>query len=404
MKIIHIQASMPPSGNAAYRLSSAMRDCGIDSCILNLYPSAIKDNAFYIKPSITIKLFRFLDKVIKRYRKRYYKTGSYFYNSMPLFGIDISKHFLVQNADVIYIHWISGCLSYKNWLQLANMGKPIFVFMHDMWPFTGGCNHSMGCMNYMSNCKDCGMFRKNNSSVSYQLQIKRKIYSHSNIFFISPSKWMMTVAQKSVTMHNKVVFNIPNIVDETIFKPTDKITARMKLNLPKEKKIIIFGCQAGQNNPFKGWIYLEKAINMLKRNDILVVIYGSDYNRETEEKVKYPIRFLGKIEDENLLALICNSADIFVTPSLCENYSLTILENLLCGIPVVGFDTTGIPEMVKTGETGYLAKYKDAEDLARGMEILLSNKQIVNFRDNYSSKSIVEKHIKLIKDIGMVDF
>lgn len=100
-----------------------------------------------------------------------------------------------------------------------------------------------------------------------------------------------------------------------------------------------------------------------------------------------------------MLSLICNASDLFVTPSLCENFSLVILENILCGTPVVGFDTTGIPELVKTGQTGYLAKFKDSDDLAKGIRSIL-NKEITfdmgQYRSSYSSRNIIESHIKLI--------
>ena len=188
-------------------------------------------------------------------------------------------------------------------------------------------------------------------------------------------------------------------MNENVFKPMDKSVVMDRLNLPQDKKILTFGCQAGQNNPFKGWYYLEKAINKIKRDDVLILIYGSDYHQETVDCVKYPIRFMGRINDENMLALICNAADIFVTPSLCENYSLAILENILCQTPVVGFNTTGIPELVINDDTGYLAKFKDVDDLAKGIEVMLDNKPSFEFRKKYSSKIIVEQHLKLINKV-----
>ena len=189
------------------------------------------------------------------------------------------------------------------------------------------------------------------------------------------------------------------MIDETIFKPIDKKVVRQILNLPQDRIIITFGCVAGQDNPYKGWKYLEEAINRIDLDNILIVVYGSGYNQETVDNTKYPIRFLGRVYDDTMLSLICNASDLFVTPSLCENFSLVILENILCGTPVVGFDTTGIPELVKTGQTGYLAKFKDSDDLAKGIRSIL-NKEITfdmgQYRSSYSSRNIIESHIKLI--------
>jgi glycosyltransferase involved in cell wall biosynthesis len=48
-------------------------------------------------------------------------------------------------------------------------------------------------------------------------------------------------------------------------------------------------------------------------------------------------------------------ADVFVIPSRQDNLPNTVLESLSCGTPVLGFDIGGIPDMVRPGETGWLA-------------------------------------------------
>jgi glycosyltransferase involved in cell wall biosynthesis len=50
------------------------------------------------------------------------------------------------------------------------------------------------------------------------------------------------------------------------------------------------------------------------------------------------------------------------------------MEAMACGTPCIGFDTGGIPEMIAHGKNGYVAKYRDAEDLATGiLRILYAN-------------------------------
>lgn len=388
---------MPPAGNAAYRLSTAMRSCGLDSCVVNLSPSAKKDFAFeytQIVGGIGAKTLNYANRKLQKYR---IKKDAYFYSVMPIIGRDIAEMPQVKEADVVYIHWTAGFLTMRNIEKLAQTGKPIFFFMHDMWPFTGGCHHSLNCDKYAKSCEDCKMFEWNNPFPSKQLQEKEHVFSkYPNINFISPSKWMAACAQKSIVMRSKTVYVIPNIVDGRIFKPLDKKIVRDILNLPQDKTIITFGCVAGQGNPFKGWKYLEEAVNKLNLDNILIVVYGSGYNQATVDAVKYPIHFLGRVYDETMLALICNAADVFVTPSLCENYSLAILENVLCRTPVVGFDSTGIPELVKTGVTGYLAKFKDSDDLAHGIEALVNGMPLNSEEWHYSSDEIISMHKDLI--------
>ena len=79
------------------------------------------------------------------------------------------------------------------------------------------------------------------------------------------------------------------------------------------------------------------------------------------------------------------------------------MECLSCATPVVCFDTCGVPEMVKHKETGYVAKFKDSEDLALGVEWIYENnsqnrigeKGRVYIIGEYNSVKIAKKYLEL---------
>jgi glycosyltransferase involved in cell wall biosynthesis len=48
------------------------------------------------------------------------------------------------------------------------------------------------------------------------------------------------------------------------------------------------------------------------------------------------------------------------------------MEAMACGTPCVGFSVGGIPEMIDHKENGYVARYKDARDLADGIRYVIS--------------------------------
>ena len=77
-----------------------------------------------------------------------------------------------------------------------------------------------------------------------------------------------------------------------------------------------------------------------------------------------PQMHLGRISNDRMLSVIYSAADVFVIPSLQESFGQTVTESLACGTPVVGFDTGGIPDMVRPGITGYLAPVGNAAELA----------------------------------------
>ena len=133
----------------------------------------------------------------------------------------------------------------------------------------------------------------------------------------------------------------------------------------------------------------------------MLLIYGSDYDEEVQKSVKYPVQFLGPVWDEYKLVLINNASSVFVSPSLCESFGLSLLENILCNTPVISFNNTAIPEIVVAGQTGYLAHNKDVGDLRNGLEHMIDYRlEEVRSKCNYSSEQVLEQHLQLIRSIS----
>jgi len=71
--------------------------------------------------------------------------------------------------------------------------------------------------------------------------------------------------------------------------------------------------------------------------------------------------FLGKIE---AVAPLLSAADLFLLPTQSESFGLSALEALASGVPVIGTDAGGLPEVVRDGETGALCAVGDVEGMA----------------------------------------
>ena len=83
---------------------------------------------------------------------------------------------------------------------------------------------------------------------------------------------------------------------------------------------------------------------------------------------------MGHLHDDVSLVTLYSAVDVLVVPSLQENLSNVIMESLSCGTPVVGFDIGGNSDMIDHLENGYLAKPFHSENLAKGIDWILSNK------------------------------
>jgi glycosyltransferase involved in cell wall biosynthesis len=95
------------------------------------------------------------------------------------------------------------------------------------------------------------------------------------------------------------------------------------------------------------------------------------------------------------LALIYNAADTFVSPSLEEAFGQTFNESIFCGTPAVSFEKTGTEDIIEHKINGYLAEYKNIEDLARGIEWCLYNLDRVEIKNNLLGRNnILYKYIR----------
>jgi glycosyltransferase involved in cell wall biosynthesis len=91
---------------------------------------------------------------------------------------------------------------------------------------------------------------------------------------------------------------------------------------------------------------------------------------------------MGFTQSDRLMASVYSAADVLLHPAVAENLANGIIESLACGTPVVAFRVGGIPDVVRDGETGYLARLRDVEDLSEGLrKVLLAQKMQPDIAD-----------------------
>jgi glycosyltransferase involved in cell wall biosynthesis len=404
-KIVQIQIFSESTGRAALRLHRAFLQSGIDSTMVTLGSGINDDEKIKKKGRVSSGIAR-LDRLIQNWlTKNHIKEYGMF--SYPILGSDLSDMSAIKEADIIYIHWaLRGFLNLSAFRKLAKLGKPVIFFMHDMWNITGGCHHSFTCQKYKSHCYDCPMIPGHKvKDLSFRgFEKKLNFYSKfNNIYFISPSKWLYDCAKQSALTKDKPLFHIPNILESNFFKPFDKKIAKQILNLNGNEIVIAFGATS-IDSPYKGWDYLLRALNILAMDidftKILVVVFGSGYKQEIADQIPFQTVFSGYLRDEYSPMLIYNAADVFVAPSLADNLPTTVLESLSCGTPVVGFNIGGIPDMIRHKENGYLAKYKDATDIADGIKFCIKNKIKGYTLPEFEYTHILDLHKKLLAQLN----
>jgi glycosyltransferase involved in cell wall biosynthesis len=250
--------------------------------------------------------------------------------------------------------------------------KPIVWTLADMNAFTGGCHYSEGCDGYKRECRDCPLLGGVNDGGLAHAGWKRKKAAYAQLkrlHIICPSKWMAERVRESSLLGDKPVHYIPNAFPTQRFTPTHKFVARLRLGLPPDRSLLLFGADS-LGNKRKGGEQLRMAIERLKAmgasDNVELVLFG-------HQTIELPIRShaMGHVSDDVQLALIYAAADAFIFPSHEDNAPLTVGEAMLCGTPVVAFPVGNVPDLIRHGDTGYIARHLDVDDLVAGIRWVL---------------------------------
>ena len=418
IRVVHVSTSLS-SVSAASRLIIAERLLGVDALALTNIKGKLNFPCYANTLTPKQKISKYVTSLYKKIKSKYctFKKHSKKISNMPwndgIFGEPIHNSTNnILNADITHLHWIaSGFPAIK---FLSKINTPIVWTLHDVWPLTSGHHCEMDCKVCMENGKGCKEFDKSDSkfpSSEYLWKYKKNFYSQiKDLTVITPSQWLGNMARKSPLFKERTVVVIPNCIDTNLFRPMDKITARNILKLPEGKKIILFSASGGIDLEYKGFALLVDALQKLKggMNDenIHLLVVGS--RDQGNFKLPFPATFLGNIDSESQLPTIYNSADIFVGPSRQDNFPNVFVEAMACGIPSVGFDVGGIPEIVKHKERGYIAKSFNTNDFAEGISWVLNDearhatlsKNARTFaEENLSFGVVAKKHQELYQKI-----
>ena len=294
-------------------------------------------------------------------------------------GTDITRLPEFREADIIHLHWINqGMLSLGIIRKILNSGKPVVWTMHDIWPATAICHLTLGCNKFKTGCHHCKYLPGNGSTRDLSAKIwrrKQHLLDGQSITFVACSRWLEAEAKMSALLNGQKVTNIPNSIDTSIYKVGNRSEARQRLGLPTDKQVILFVSQR-VTNLNKGMEYLIEACNQLvsqhpeMKETTAVAILGG-HAEDVVAELPFEACPLGYVSEEYRIADVYRAANVFVLPSLSENLPNTIMESMACGIPCVGFKVGGIPEEIDHLKNGYVAAYRNAEDLARGIRWIL---------------------------------
>lgn len=414
IKVVHISTyASGGAGIAAYRIHEALIERNIESSFLCLDANGLQQlNSCieYPKPTYNIvqrairKFIRLTDKYYcfgklfpgKYYRLQLKKIKSKLHcdaSSLPYSIVDILKHPVVNNADIIHLHWVAGMLDYPSFFKKNK--KPVVWTMHDLNPVLGLFHYE----------EDELRNHEVSSKLNYEIiEVKREAIKNKNcnLIIVAPSHWLLDKVESSTVFNSIKKECIYYPLNTNIFKPKVTDGLRNKLKLSENKTVLLFVSQTVVHFR-KGYDLLIDAINNMDSSDIALFIIGYSQGLAINNST---IIYLGTASDNEILSDYYSLADAVIISSREDNLPNVMLESLACGTPVLSFDVGGMAEIVQDGISGLKAKAINVEALKNVMEQFKLEKEKYDSKiireyavNNFSNKVVAEKYLEVYKSI-----
>lgn len=274
------------------------------------------------------------------------------------------------DPDVIHLHNIHGYYINIEILfeYFKKADKPIIWTLHDCWAFTGHCTYFeySGCECWrIDGDHKCiqkrsypSTFLINNSQDNYKR--KRKAFTGiKDLTIVTPSKWLAKLVSESF-LNEYPTKIINNGIDLEIFQPTPSL---LKEKYDIKEKSIILGV-ANNWEQRKGYKYFIKLAKLINQNYVIILV---GLNKKQLKSLPNNIIGIAKTSSVKELAEIYSAADVFVNPTLEDNFPTTNLEALACGTPVITFATGGSIETIDR-DTGFVIEKGNLGELINIIE------------------------------------
>ena len=393
MKVVQINTTcgVGSTGKICVSISKLLSDKNIENYIL--YTSGTSDYPLGIKCSG--KVYKKLQALKSRV------LGNYGFNSKKATRKMIAELERIQ-PDIVHLHNIHGhdCdlgLLFE-YLKKSNT-KNIWTF-HDCWAFTGYCTYfdMVACEKWKNGCEKCPQRKEYSWFFDRSEELyskKRKLFENLDLVITTPSKWLAGIVKQSFLKEFDVSV-INNGIDLSIFKPRES-DFRERYNL-EHKKIVL-----GVSFEWEIRKGLDVFMELSKRlpEDYQIVLVGT--NEKTDKLLPSNIISIHRTQNQQELAEIYSSTDVFINPTREENYPTVNMEAIACGTPVITFKTGGSPEIVDKA-CGSVVEKDDIDAMEREIiriceEKPYSSENCVNYAKRFDENERFKEYLELYERI-----
>ena len=327
----------------------------------------------------------------------------------PAATSELIKTIIQFEPDLVHLHELHGY--YINSGEVINFLKqnsiPTVWTFHCEIMYTGNCGYAYDCNNWKDSCGQCPQLRDYPKSLAFdfteQMLNKKKLAftDFSSLHIVSVSEWLAGRVEESFLSGrgSGVVHN--GIDTQNIFKPQDTKQLRKKLNIMTDHILVAIAPDIMSDSKGGNWILqLAERLREKSITFVLVGVKGIIQNDHPN------VIFLPRTNNQKLLAEYYSLGDYFLLPSKKETFSLTCVESLACGTPVIGFEC-GAPSTIAPSGYGEFVPYGDIHALSKLVTTSLddrsrffSGQECSKFaNDRYSLDAMGNNYLKVFQKL-----
>ena len=303
---------------------------------------------------------------------------------------------LPARPDLVHCHNLHGGYFDLRALPWLSREVPTVLTLHDGWALSGHCAHSFDCDRWKTGCGRCPdltidpAIRRDGTAHNWTR--KRNIYARSRLYVATPCRWLLERVEQSMLAPAIAEARvIPNGVDLSVFRPSDKRSARAALGMPPGADVLLVAT-GPRGGIWRDHRTLLAALRLMASRgsgrDIRIIAVGGD--TAVLRTTGADVLDIGYEASPIAMARYFQAADVYMHAARADTFPIVILEALACGTAVVATAVGGIPEQIRSASidavrenalerlahaTGILVPAGDAETFADAVLALLAHSE-----------------------------
>ena len=291
-----------------------------------------------------------------------------------------------------------------NFLKFLKIDKPDIVVSVAFWMPSFYLALSKKSLNFkLVITTDATSYTENNTN--FIRKILRKFISNKTDLFIAASdyskEFLNVTYNKTSVVTSRQTIDTSKWIEKSKKFSSDITLLKEQFKIPLHKTILL---GVGRFEERKNWKKLIETISDLDENFYLILVGEGDLKEEYLNLIKYKnlekkVSILPWMDNMEMIK-VYSLSDIFIFPSLRDQFGFVVPEALSCGLPVICSDLVGAVEFIIEGENGF--KVNANSDFTDKVKFIKSNLvkfsgNAVNTAKNYSLENRALEHYNFFK-------